>query len=115
MSKGIFKLLTVSVALAMTGLATAGAREGDVPSVVVKYGDLALDTKAGITKLHARLHAAAEEVCRQIDYRVLGLRDQYDACVDTAVAQSVAAVNNTNLSNFHRFGQKATLVASNRG
>jgi UrcA family protein len=113
MSKRLTQLLTVAAALAVTGIAGAGTPRGAAPSTIVKFGDLSLDTKAGVAKLHSRLHAAAELVCSGIDSRVLGLRDRYDTCVADAVAQSVATVGNTNLSNYHRFGRKAELLASN--
>jgi len=115
MSKRFTQLLTVAAALALTGVAGATARnEGDVPTTIVKYGDLALNTKAGVARLHARLRAAAELVCSGIDSRVLGLREQYDTCVADAVRESVAAVGNANLSEYHRYGRKAALLASNR-
>jgi UrcA family protein len=112
MSKRLTQLLTIAAALALTGIAGATAR-GGVPSTVVKYGDLALDTKAGIVKLHARLHAAAQLVCSGIDNRVLGLREQYDVCVSDAVNQGVAAIGNENLTSFHR-DRKVGFFASNR-
>ena len=47
-----FKLLPLAIALAMTGIATAGASaDAEVPSVVVEYGDLNLQTQAGVLKL----------------------------------------------------------------
>jgi UrcA family protein len=114
MSKPLIQLLTAAATLAISGLAGASVAGDQVPSVIVKYGDLALDTRAGVTKLHARLHAAAQLVCSSIDSRVIGLRDQYDVCVADAVSQSVAAVGNANLSDFHRHGAKSALVAANR-
>jgi UrcA family protein len=112
MSKRLTQLLTVAAALAITGIAGATAR-GEVPSTVVRYGDLALNTRAGVATLHARIHAAAKLVCDGIDSRVLGLREQYDVCVSDAVTDSVAAVGNENLSNYHR-NRKVGLFASNR-
>ena len=112
MSNQLIKLLPVVAALALSGLAQAGTPR-DLPSVVVKYGDLSLDSKAGIAALHSRLKTAAALVCSPLNSRVLGLRDQYEHCVSDAVAQSVAAVGNSDLSNFHRYGGRAGLVASN--
>lgn len=112
MSKRLTQLLTIAAALAVTGIAGAATR-GGTPSTVVQFGDLALNTKAGVVKLHARLHAAAQLVCASIDSRVLGLREQYDLCVTDAVNQGVAAVGNENLSNYHRT-RKVGLFASNR-
>ncbi len=112
MSIRFIKLLPVAAALAISGLAQAGTPR-DLPSVVVKYGDLSLNSKAGIATLHSRIKNAAQQVCSPLNSRVLGLRDQYEQCVSDAVTQSVAAVGNPNLSTFHRYGGRAGLVASN--
>ena len=47
MSKRLIKLLPLAAALALSGYASATTPK-DLPSVVVKYGDLNLDTKAGV-------------------------------------------------------------------
>jgi UrcA family protein len=108
-----FKLLPLAIALAMTGIANAGTRvEPTAPSVVVRYGDLNLNTPAGVLKLHARLRGAAQEVCSPLDSRVLGLLEQYESCVADAIAQSVAAVGNESLSKYHRYGIKPAVLAS---
>jgi UrcA family protein len=116
MSKGLIKLLPVAACLALSGVAAASTPK-DLPSVVVKYGDLSLDTKSGVASLHARIRNAARYVCNSLDSRVLGLREQYEHCVSDAVKQSVAAVGNDNLSRYHRFGGRFGgrhgLVASN--
>jgi UrcA family protein len=112
MSKHLIKLLPVVAALAISGLAQA-SRATDIPRVVVKYGDLNLNSKAGVAKLHARIHRAADTVCTPLESRVLGLLSQHKACVNEAVAQSVAAVNNPQLSNYHRYGAKSTVIARN--
>jgi UrcA family protein len=108
----IIKLLPVAAALALCGLAQGATRTQTVPSVVVKYGDLNLDSVEGISRLHARLRGASQEVCSALDSRVLGLRDQYDRCVSDALKRGVADVRNDKLSTFHRWGRRA-LVASN--
>ena len=120
MSIRFIKLLPVAACLALSGVAAASIPK-DLPSVVVKYGDLSLDTKAGVASLHARLKSAAKYVCSSLDSRVLGLREQYDRCVSDAVKQSVAAVGNEDLSRYHRLsgrfggrsGGRDGLVASN--
>jgi len=112
MSKGLVKLLPVAVCLALSGVAAASTPK-DLPSVVVKYGDLNLDSKAGVASLHARLKTAAKSVCSPLDSRVLGLRDHYERCVTDAVSQSVASVGNSSLSQFHRYGGRFGFVASN--
>ena len=90
MSKRLTQLLTVAAALTVCGLAQASTPK-DLPSVVVKYGDLSLNTQTGVARLHARLRHAAERVCNPLNSRVLGLREQYEQCVSDAVADSVAA------------------------
>jgi UrcA family protein len=99
-----FKLLLPAIALAMTGIATAAIRaDADVPSVVVQYGDLNLNSKAGVLRLRARLLGAARSVCSALDTSVLGTHGRYEACVDDALAKSIAAVGNVHLSNYHRY------------
>ena len=93
MSKRLIKLLPVAVALAFSGVASASISK-EIPSVVVKYGDLSVNTKAGVATLHARLKTA-------------------ERCVSDAVKQSVAAVGNPELTRFHRYGGRLDFVASN--
>lgn len=112
MTSRLIKLLPVAAALALCGVANAGTVR-ELPSVVVKYGDLDLNTVDGIATLHARLSKAARQVCGQLDSRVLGLREEYELCLSDAVAQSVARVDNPRLTSFHRFGRKAAAFASN--
>lgn len=108
----IAKLLPLAAALAIASTAGASIRN-DTPSLVVKYDARALKTREGVVSLHARIRNAAQAVCSPLASRVLGLREQYQACVNDAITQSVAAINNPNLSLYHRYGAKAQLVASN--
>jgi UrcA family protein len=109
-----FKLLVPAIALVVSGFATAGTRVAtDVPSVVVQYGDLNLNSQAGVLKMHARLKGAAQSVCDSLNSRVLGLREQYDRCVSDAVSDGVKQVGNQNLSNFHRYRRVSAAVARN--
>ena len=84
------KYLLPLVALAASGLATAAT--SDTRSIVVRYGDLNLNSEAGKARLHKRLRNAAESVCGLADTRVLVLRDVHDQCVAEALSNSVAAV-----------------------
>lgn len=114
MSIRLIKLLPAAAILALSGFANAATPQPqDLPSVVVKYGDLNLGTKSGVKNLHSRLRYAAEQVCSPLNSRVLGLRDHYERCVQDAVTQGVRDVGNPNLSNFHRYGGRAGFVASN--
>ena len=114
--KTSIKLLLPVVAATLTSLASAGERieiRAGVPSVVVKYDAAALGTRAGIESLHSRLAIAAQSVCTALDTRILGLREQYDQCVYDAVGRSVAAVDNANLTNYHRYRTLPSVLAAN--
>jgi UrcA family protein len=106
-----FKSLFAVAALSLSGLAAAGAQ--DVNSVLVRYGDLNLDSQSGIATLHQRIRNAARSVCSPLETRILGLRDAYDACVDAALTDGIAAVGNSNLTQFHASKGKPVVVASN--
>lgn len=103
-------LLTVA-ALALSGIAAAGSN--DTHSVVVRFGDLNLDSQAGVASLHKRIRNAAESVCGDLNIRILGLRDSYDECVRDAVTRGIADVANANLTNFHASKGRAPVLASN--
>ena len=86
------KYLLPLVALAASGLATAGT--SDITSVVVRYDDLNLNSEAGKARLQKRLRNAAESVCGLVETRFLVLRDAHDQCVAEALSNGVAAVAN---------------------
>ena len=108
--KSIKSLLSVA-ALAISGIAAAGSP--DDHSVVVRYGDLNLNSQAGVASLHKRIRNAAESVCSELNNHVLVLRDMYKQCVSEAVSSGVTQVANPNLSNFHRSKGKSAVLASN--
>lgn len=111
------KLLPLVAALAVSGLANANVNDSitikDAKSVVVKYGDLNLNTKDGVKTLHARLRKAANQVCRPFDGRELSHNVEYGGCVTDAVNRAVADVGNVNLTRLHRYGRVGDFVASN--
>jgi len=114
MSNRLIKLLPLAAALAMSSLATAGTTgTTDLPSVVVKYGDLDLNKGAGIRTLHTRLRAAARKVCSPADGSVLADTHVFDSCVADALTRGVNDVNNANLTQYHRSGRIESRVASN--
>jgi UrcA family protein len=109
----LIKTLLPLAALALSGLATAGTT--DANSVVVRFGDLNLDSQAGIAILHKRISNAAESVCDGLETRILSLQGAYKECVTNAVDSGVAAVDNAKLSQFHAArGQHRVLLSSRR-
>ena len=106
------QLLPLVAALATGGVANA-AQVQISQSVVVKYGDLDLNTRTGVKTLHARLRTAAREVCAPSDGRALADTGDYDACVSNAVTRAVSDVGNPNLTRLHRYGRVGVIVAAN--
>lgn len=108
------KLLTAAVAaLAVGGIAQAEALRETV-SVVVKYGDLDLESSEDVRILRKRIRNAAQSVCGTLETRILGLRDAYEDCVREAFTDGVAAVGNPNVTNY-RPARRLPEVAANRG
>jgi UrcA family protein len=106
------KTLLPIAALALSGFASASTTE--LNSVVVRYGDLNLNSQAGISRLHKRIRNAAESVCDQLDTRILGLQSAFKECVSDAVDSGVAAVDNVNLSQFHATKARHQVLLSSR-
>ena len=69
-----------------SGLASAGEPAG----IVVKFGDLNLDTHDGVATLYARLEAAARTACTAREGTSSNARS--DFCIDYSVRQAVARI-----------------------
>jgi len=67
------------------------------PALTVHYSDLNMNTDAGVATLYNRIRHAAQQVCGEVDPRRLDEAAAAQACVNHAVASSVAAVGNTQL------------------
>lgn len=95
----MFKVIArFAPAVAAFGVLTFGLtahsaeRVPDTKSVTVLYGDLDLNTQAGLAKLHTRLRAAAREVCDVREQRPLAetieartcYRQTFRAAIDSA-------------------------------
>ena len=107
----MIKTLLPLAALALSSFATAASPTN---SVVVKYGDLNLNSQAGIARLHKRISNAAESVCDQHETRLLSLQSAYKECVNLALSDGVAAVDNAGLSQFHANKGRYSVVAAHR-
>lgn len=70
------------------------AQAAEAPVQTVSYKDLNLKTEAGVQVLNNRIHGAANQVCGNVDGRDLVVARAHEACVDRAVADAVATVNN---------------------
>jgi UrcA family protein len=88
-------VMGVAVAAAMLVGVAQGA---EAPTKTVRYQDLNLNTEAGVQVLYKRIHGAANVVCGNYDVRDLVVARAHKACVDRAVTEAVAAVNNQMLT-----------------
>jgi UrcA family protein len=94
-------LFAAAAAMSLTSLtqvAQASEVANDRPALTVRYSDLNLDTQAGAAALYQRIRHAAEQVCGKDDSRGLDGRVAVQMCVDNAVASSVSAVGNAQLT-----------------
>ena len=82
----------------------------DRPVLTVRYSDLNLDTPAGAAVLYQRIRHAAEQVCGKADSRRLDEMVVAQDCMDKAIASSVSAVGNAQLTSQYvaRVGSKAS-------
>jgi UrcA family protein len=88
-------VMVVAVAAAMLVGVAQGA---EVAAKTVRYQDLNLNTEAGVQVLYRRIHGAANQVCGNFDVRDLRIGRAHKACVDRAVTDAVATVNNQMLT-----------------
>jgi UrcA family protein len=96
---GVTNLLVVATALAVGMLAgVAHAAEAEAPVKAVRFQDLNLNTDAGVQVLYKRIRRAANQVCGDVSGRDLAVAQAHEACVERAVADAVATVNNQMLT-----------------
>jgi UrcA family protein len=118
-SKNVLFAAVATVSFASVAqMALAADVLNDRPAQTVRYSDLNLNTDAGVVTLYNRIHHAAEQVCGNVDSRRLEQVAASQACVNKAMAASVSAVGNTQLTQVfmtHSNGSpKPVMVASLR-
>ncbi len=107
------KILFAAVAAVSFASVAQMAQAADVfndrPALTVRYSDLNLDTPAGAAVLYQRIRHAAEQVCGKPDSRRLDEMVVAQECMDKAIASSVRAVGNAQLTSQYvaRVGSKA--------
>jgi len=75
-------------------------------SYTVRFADLNVSTLDGAKQLYRRLRNAAKVVCQPLETAHLWHSDQYEVCMDKAVADAVASVNRPLLSQYHHLRTK---------
>jgi len=93
-AKNVLVVLAAMSAAMLVGVVHAA----EVPARVVSYQDLNLSTEAGAKVLYERIHGAANQVCGSVEVRDLPGVRAHAACVEKAVSDAVAAVNNQRLT-----------------
>jgi len=99
-----FTLITTAFILSGSILCSVKAAvPSDVPTAVVKFGDLDTTRPAGKQELYRRLSKAAQAVCSPMDgafgFRAL-VTPQYEACVDKALTGAVARINRPEFTDY---------------
>jgi UrcA family protein len=74
---------------------------------VVRFSDLDVSKFEGAKKLYARLRHAATVVCKPLEIASLWRSDQYETCMNKAIADAVASVNRPLLSQYHQLRTKS--------
>jgi len=90
--KSLNVLLTISLALA-AGVAKAQPPGTETTSIVVHFSDLNLQSPAGVAQLHARIRAAALEVCGSAERHSLRAVSYVRACTTQAVVRALASLD----------------------
>lgn len=87
--------LLAAAMLSLTAGAAAAQQNDDGPrSVVVKYGDLNLDSQAGARVMLARIRSAASRACGEaVDIAMLDRFALYSHCRTASIDQAVRALN----------------------
>jgi UrcA family protein len=102
---------------ALLGSQVFAAEPTDPPSITVKYGDLNLQTPAGVEALYKRIHIAATQVCDSGGDRNLSILTYDRKCAAASETQAIEKVHNAALSAFYqrKMGGPNALVALSNG
>lgn len=104
-NSNLFKALVLST-LSIAGTASLAADTAAEPAqVTVKYGDLDLQSEAGLRLLEKRVTRAAHSVCPNVRSREIQRKAAGKACVDQAVRQALGQVEQWQLANAARAGR----------
>lgn len=96
-------LLAMAATAGAASTAQADTMKTHYDDVVVRFGDLDLDSEADIKVLYARLGNAAARACGNGPVtRGMRARAEYRACVDSKLDRAVDKVGARNLYALHR-------------
>jgi len=97
---------------ALQGPAYAGGAAADVPSIVVSYAELNLNSTSGVDRLYHRIVSAAQRVCGPpVDNMNIGALLARKRCVSEAIERAVVAVDAPALNRYFAMMKGARLQA----
>ena len=91
----------LSAPLTARALTISAPQNDGVPSRVVRFADLDLQSREGIRALYSRIRTAAQEVCEPVYFRVAESNSSKRRCQERAIEQAVTAVRSESLTAFH--------------
>ena len=89
------------------GAAGAATPDSGVPSVVVKFDALTLDTDSGVNQLYRRIESAAKRVCPDGTMGDLMAHQRVEQCRQQAVARAIQQIDNPRLAALHAVRSKS--------
>jgi UrcA family protein len=89
------------------GAAGAATPNSDVPSVVVKFDDLTLNTDSGVSQLYRRIVFAAKRVCPDDGMRDLMAIRRVEQCRKQALDRAIRQIDNPRLVALHAVRSKS--------
>jgi UrcA family protein len=98
---GTYRVSTTAAIMGLMllgGAATQFAAAAVPEEVVVRYGDLDLNTTAGAEKLYARIASGAQRVCVQVDPVEIARHRVAMHCLDEVIAHAVHRVSSPQLA-----------------
>jgi UrcA family protein len=84
------------------GVSNDRTMKNAVRTYTVRFADLDVSNFEGAKTLYARLRYAAKVVCAPLESARAYATNQYESCVNKAIADAVAGVNRPVLSRYHQ-------------
>jgi UrcA family protein len=88
--RGPFAVAALTVLISSFGGVCNAANYTDVPTAIVKYGDLDISTSQGVAVLYNRIRAASEGLCAPFEQPSRAITFRWKVCVKQAIAGAVA-------------------------
>jgi UrcA family protein len=91
----------------------AAADTSDTVAIKVKMGDLNLASPQGAEQMMNRIHAAARNICQDLDSDPISRVTRYDACMTRVIGDAVARLNSPLVTAALHTGSPVVVTAQN--